>query len=235
MQFITVFSVAEIRKYYFYRMVARYFCEGVYFFLFESAFPQFSLYLFRIYICCFMQDFHSLLLNRRSHRKFSEEKLSPDEVRLILEAALLSPTSKNRHSWEFVVVEAGETLHKLSSCKPHGCRFIENAALAVAVLGNPLVSDTWIEDASIAALAMQLQAESLGIGSCWVQVRGRLFSETIASGEYLNELLDVPAPLDVLCILAFGKKAEDKKPAEEASLLWEKVHIEKYRFPETGN
>lgn len=179
-----------------------------------------------------MQDFHSLLLTRRSHRKFSEEKLSPDEVQLILEGALLSPTSKNKHAWEFVVIEEKETLSELAACKPHGAQFIKDGALAVVVLGNPLLSDVWIEDASIAAINMQLQAEDLGIGSCWVQIRGRQFSETLSSGEYLTELLKIPMPLEALCILVFGKKTEEKNMHDNTHLLWEKIHIGKYRLAE---
>ncbi len=177
-----------------------------------------------------MQDFNSLLINRRSYRKYTDEPLSGDEVQLILEAALLSPTSKNKHSWEFVVVEDKEMLAKLSNCKPHSAGFVADAALAVVVVGNPLEADPWIEDASIAAINMQLQAEELNIGSCWVQVRGREFSETVTSGEYINDVLDIPMPLEVLCIVSFGKKVKQRSPNITDNLLWEKMHIGKYRI-----
>jgi nitroreductase len=98
------------------------------------------------------------------------------------------------------------------------------------VLGNPLETDAWIEDASIAAINMQLQAEELGIGSCWVQVRNRDFSETITSGEYINGILDVPMPLEVLCVISFGKKEKPRSPNNGDQLLWEKVHLGKYTF-----
>lgn len=176
-----------------------------------------------------MQDFNTLLVNRRSYRKFTGEPLPGDAVQLILEAALLSPTSKNRHSWEFVVVEEREMLSKLSRCKPQSAAFIADAALAVVVLGNPLESDAWVEDASIAAINMQLQAEDLGIGSCWVQVRNRDFSETISSGAYINELLDIPMPLEVLCVIAFGNREKSRTPNNVDTLLWEKVHLGKYK------
>ncbi|MDR2816659.1 MAG: nitroreductase family protein, partial [Proteiniphilum sp.] len=123
-----------------------------------------------------MFDFHNLLIRRRSIRKFRAELLSPDEIRKIIEAGLLSPTSKNSHSWEFIAVEEKEVLAKLSVCKPGSASFIADSVLAVVVLGNPLISDAWVEDASIAAVNMQLQAEELGIGSCWAQVRNRNYS-----------------------------------------------------------
>lgn len=175
-----------------------------------------------------MNHFKNLLIRRRSIRKYKDELLSPEETQSILEAALLSPTSKNKHSWEFIVVENKEMLSKLSLCKPHGAAFIADAALAVVVVGNPLESDVWTEDASIAAINMQLQAEELGIGSCWVQVREREYTEGVSAGEYLNELLQVPMPLEALCIIAFGKKEKERTPNNPDELLWEKVHVECY-------
>ena len=146
---------------------------------------------------------------------------------------MLSPTSKNRHAWEFIAVEEKEMLSKLSKCKPKSAEFIADAALVVVILGNPLASDAWVEDASIAAINMQMQAEELGIGSCWVQVRNRSFSETVTAGEYINELLEVPMPLEVLCVIAFGKKEKERTSADIENLHWEKVHIGSYM--QTGN
>ncbi len=171
----------------------------------------------------------NLLIKRRSYRKFADELLTPEETQHVLEAALLSPTSKNKHSWEFIAVENKETLNKLAVCKPNSATFIADAALAVVVIGNPLLSDVWIEDASLAAINMQLQAEDLGLGSCWVQVRGRMYSDTISTSEYICDLLAVPNPLEVLCILVFGRKQKERTPNQTEELLWEKVHVEKYK------
>jgi len=113
-----------------------------------------------------MSDVSEILIRRRSIRKFADEKLSSEETELILRAALLSPTSKNSRSWEFVVIEDKEMLEKLSKCKPNSASFLTGAALAVVVLGNPILSDVWIEDASIASTSMLLQAEDLNIGAC---------------------------------------------------------------------
>ena len=175
-----------------------------------------------------MNDFQRLLIKRRSIRKYSEELLTSDETRKIIEAGLLSPTSKNRHSWEFVAVEEKEMLVRLSECKPQSGAFIADAALAIVVLGNPLESDAWVEDAAIAAMNMQLQAEELGIGSCWVQVRNRFYADNVTSGEYINGLLDIPMPLEVLCVITFGRKEQERTPADTENLRWEKVHIEKF-------
>lgn len=175
-----------------------------------------------------MGNFQQLQIKRRSVRKYTNEKLTPEETMMILEAGLLSPTSKNKHSWSFIAVEDKSMLKLLSVCKPQSAAFIADAALAIVVAGNPLLTEAYIEDASIAAINMQMQAEELGIGSCWVQVRERNYTETITSGQYINDILDIPMPLEVIAVIAFGKKEKERTPADIKNLKWENVHIGKY-------
>ena len=102
-------------------------------------------------------------------RKFTDEELTQEEVVTLMKAALMAPTSKRSNAWQFVVVDDKETLQKLSRCKEQASQFIADAALAVVVMADPMGSDVWIEDASIASIYLQLQAEDLGLGSCWVR------------------------------------------------------------------
>lgn len=176
-----------------------------------------------------MENFNSLLLNRRSIRKYTDEPISPADVRLILEAALTSPSSKSVRPWQFVVIEDREMLEKLGECKPQYATSIARAPLAVVVTADMTKSDAWIEDASIAAILMQLQAEDLGLGSCWVEVRGRFRPDDEPAEDYVRELLGIPEEFGVLCIVSFGHKAEERKPIDPEKLLWEKVHIGKWK------
>ena len=179
-----------------------------------------------------MKDFESLIKNRRSTRKFTQQLLSPEQVEKILKAGLMAPASKRKNPWQFVVVEDKEMLHKLAECKPHGAAFLEGCALAVVVLADVMISDVWIEDASIASIYMQLQAEDLGLGSCWCQVRNREREDESGAGEYIRQLLDIPYQLEVLSIIGFGHKAQERKPFDESRLQWEKVHIDRFTMPE---
>ena len=175
-----------------------------------------------------MESFSELIKKRRSTRKFTEEELTQDEVVLLLKAALMSPSSKRSNCWQLVVVDDREMLARLSRCKAHGAELLEGAPLAVVVLADPLASDVWIEDASIASLMIQLEAEDLGLGSCWVQVRERSTAEGVPADEVVRELLDIPLQMQVLSIIAVGHKAVERKPFDEDNLQWEKVHINKY-------
>lgn len=175
-----------------------------------------------------MEQFSKLIQTRRSMRKFTEEKLTENEKKMLLRAALISPTSKNTRGWEFIAVDDAEILRKLSVCREMGSGFLAEAAFAVVVLGDPTKSDAWIEDCSIAAITMQLQAEDLGLGSCWSHMRNRFSADGISTKETIQKLFGVPEPYEPLCIIGFGHKGMDRKPYEDDRMQWEKVHTNRF-------
>ena len=183
-----------------------------------------------------MESFSEFIKARRSMRKVTEEELTQEQVVTLMKAALMAPTSKRSNAWQFIVVDEKNKLKELSYCKEQASQFIADAALAVVVVADPLASDVWIEDASIASIYLQLQAEDmiqlqaedLGLGSCWVQVRERFTASGMPSGEYVHEVLDIPLQLQVLSVIAIGHKGMERKPFNEDNLQWEKIHINKY-------
>ena len=175
-----------------------------------------------------MTDFKELVKTRRSHRKFSSEEIAPEAVQLIMRAALMSPTSKSQRAWQFVVVDDKTDIEKLADAKNLGSQFMMGAPLAVVVLGDPMQNDCWVEDGSIAAISMQYQAEELGLGSCWVQMRGRGLDDGTPADEVIRGILDIPANYNVLCVVAFGHYIDERKPQNEDNLKWENVHASKW-------
>ncbi len=175
-----------------------------------------------------METLHDLLLRRHSIRRYTDSPVAADDVKEILEAALLAPSSKSARPWEFVVVDDRSDLEKLSGCKSFGTRPISTCALAVVVCADPERSDMFIEDMSIAAAYMQLQATALGLGACWIQVRNRFTSDGEDAENIVRETLGIPANFIVECIVTIGKPDEDRRPVDPAKLLWEKVHAEKW-------
>jgi nitroreductase len=75
---------------------------------------------------------------------------------------------------------------------------------------------------------IQLQAEDMGLGSCWIQVRERFTATGIPSGDFVHNVLDIPLQLQVLSIVAVGHKGMERKPFNEENLQWEKIHLGKY-------
>jgi nitroreductase len=176
-----------------------------------------------------MDNLLELLRNRRSTRKFNDTQISPELVEQLMQAALMSPASKSSNPWQFVLVDDKEMLKALSKSKKNGARLLENAALAVVVIADPAVSDVWVEDVSIATIFLQLEAEDLGLGSCWVQIRKRMNADGEDAEAVVRRLLEIPDNFRVESIVAIGVKEESKPPFDEASLRWEKVHIGSFK------
>ena len=121
-----------------------------------------------------------------------------------------------------------QQIEKISDAKNMGSQFLKDAPLAIVVLGDPQLNDCWIEDCSIAAISMQYQIEDLGLGSCWIQMRGRGLSDGTSATAVIRGILDLPEQYEVLCVLAVGNKVDDRKLQDESKLKWENVHINKY-------
>lgn len=165
-----------------------------------------------------------LLKTRRSIRKYKNKKIDRVDIDKILKCGLFSPTSRNSKPWEIYLTEDKEKISKLSKSKPGGVSFIKEAPLVIAIVANPLKTPVWIEDLSIMATIMQLEAHKLGIGSCWVQIRGREYNETIMSEDYVKEVLDITKEYKVLCLLSFGYANEEKTAYTDNDILKERIN-----------
>ncbi|MEW6076413.1 MAG: nitroreductase family protein [Thermodesulfobacteriota bacterium] len=150
------------------------------------------------------------LRKRRSIRAYHRDRpITPEHLDILKEALLRSPSSREIRPWSFVLVQDRGLLGKLSRAKPHGAGFLKDAALGIVVCGDSTQSDVWIEDCAIAAVIAHLAAASIGLGSCWVQIRQRHHDEHLTAEQYVQRLLSLPEHVRVLSIIAVGHAAED--------------------------
>jgi nitroreductase len=175
------------------------------------------------------------LYNRRSKRRFARKKVEPEKVETLVKSALLAPTSRNLFPWEFILVDDPALLENLSKAKPHGASFLADAPLGIVVAGDTGKSDTWIEDASIASILIQLAAEDLGLGSCWIQIRNRKTESGESSEGYIRKALKLPDNMGVVSVIAVGYPKETKPAYSDSDLHYGQVHSnqygEKYKRP----
>jgi len=165
-----------------------------------------------------------LLRTRRSVRKFTEQPIETEKLNLLKEAILRAPTSKNSNACEFIFIDEPELLQKLALCKPHGAAPLQTAKLAIAVLVDESKTVAWIEDSSIAAFVTHLTAHSLGLGSCWIQIRGREYSEEKTSEAYVCETLHIPEGFRVLSIISIGYAQRPHEGKPITGLAFGKIH-----------
>ncbi|MBU5484579.1 nitroreductase family protein [Clostridium sp. MSJ-11] len=169
-----------------------------------------------------------LLKSRRSIRKFKNMEVEKEKIEALVKGALLSPSSKNTMPWEFIVVTDKNTLGELALSKKAGSAFLKEAPLGIVVLGDPNISDVWVEDTSIATIIIQLVAESMGLGSCWIQIRERKHNEDMKAEEHVRKTLNIPENMRVESIVAIGYPDENKEPRSEESLKYDKVFFNSY-------
>jgi nitroreductase len=170
----------------------------------------------------------ALLRHRRSIRKFTSLPVENDKVQSLAEALLRAPTSRNLQPCQFIMVNQPDLLQQLSTAKPHGAALIKGAPLAVVIAADPSISDVWIEDASIAAITVQYAAETLGLKSCWIQLRQRSHNDQKNASDFVRGLVNLPVGFEVPMLIAIGYPAEDKKGHPEETLAPEKIHFNSY-------
>ena len=164
-----------------------------------------------------------ILRQRRSVRDYTAQKIEPEKLAILKEAVLRSPSSKNINPWAFIFVDKPELITGLKNCKPHGVKSLETAPLAVVVCADENLNDAWIEDCSIASILLQLTAQSLDLGSCWIQVRNRMQSDEVSAEKYIQDLLHIPQNFRVLNIVSAGYPEKQREGKAISELQFEKI------------
>lgn len=175
-----------------------------------------------------MNDLLEIMRTRRSVRKYNAQEISNEDTKKILSAALLAPSGHSKYPCEFIVIKNRETLEKMSHCRVGVAKMLEDAALAVVVIANKEKSDTIIEDCSVAMMNMELEATALGIGNCWIQVRGRDAENDSTSEDYLRGIINFPENFACQAILSLGYAEKMPRQRELDKLNFEKIHYEKF-------
>lgn len=167
------------------------------------------------------------LLARRSVRQFTDEPVSDEEIGKIVEAGMLAPTGKGIHPRHYITIQDPERIRSLIGCRKGGPAMLRTATAAIAVLGDTTKSDTCIEDSSVALENMHLAAASLGLGSCWLQVRLRPSEEEgVSTEEFLRKRLGFPEEMELEALLVLGHPAKEPAPHTLDELPKDRIHKE---------
>ena len=165
-----------------------------------------------------------LIRKRRSIRKFKDIPVEPEKVSILAESLLRSPSSRNINPWQFVLVDDHNLLQQLATAKEHGSDFLKGAPLGIVICADSTKSDVWVEDCSIAAILVQMTALSIGLGSCWIQIRKRFRKGGEYSEAYIQKLLGIPEHVNVECIIAVGYPDENRRGLAASMLQHGKIN-----------
>ena len=159
------------------------------------------------------------VLQRHSAREFTNERVAPEDVDVLMEALRCSPSAGNVQPWYFYVVVKQDVQSELAEAANRQY-FIETAAIVFVVCADPELSAATYgergrelycyQDTAAAVENLLIVAHMLGYGACWVGA----FDEKKA-----RRALDVPDHLRPVAIVPVGPADPitdfpDRRPAE---------------------
>ena len=146
------------------------------------------------------------ITSRRTIRKYAQKDVPREVLLKCVDAARLSPSGANRQPLKYVVVNDQELIKevfgtlKFAGYLPgyqEGELEMPRAYIVIAL--DKSISENFGHDAGIAAMSISMVAYDEGLGSCILGAVNR---------EKLKEMLNVPASLDIVLVVALGYPAE---------------------------
>ncbi|MDW7651588.1 MAG: nitroreductase family protein [Bacillota bacterium] len=174
-----------------------------------------------------MNETLAIIKRRRSLREFLTEQIKDADLAAVLEAGTYAPTAANQQPWHFTVIQNAKLLQEMSDdliehlqaagdprfahiAGAKNFHVFHRAPTAVLISGeeSALMPQA---DCAAAAQNMLLAAESLGLGSCWVNLSVHLFAGE-KSGLW-KQRLGVPDGYRPMYSIALGCKASEREAA----------------------
>ncbi|MCD8014732.1 MAG: nitroreductase family protein [Lachnospiraceae bacterium] len=167
------------------------------------------------------------VLKRRSIRRYTDQKITDEDLHTILRAGMSGPTCANTRDWSFLVVRDKAVLNQMADANGNPAWPLRGCDVGILILGDlerafPHAKDYWVIDGAIAGQNMILAAEGLGIGSVWLGTWPQMDRV-----ERQRQLFSLPETVTPHSIIAFGYPAEEKA-GEHPDYEESQVHFEKW-------
>ncbi len=146
------------------------------------------------------------VFHRTSIRKYTDRTIEAEKLEMLVRAAMAAPSAKNQQPWEFYIVTNKAKIEALSKTSPYAS-FVKDAAAAIVPCYRvdckvPLYAQV---DMSIATENILLEADSLGLGACWIGTAPQ--EERMTAVE---SVLGIPSSLRAFSIVSLGYPAEER-------------------------
>ena len=185
------------------------------------------------------------ILSRRSVRRYKDKPVDDEQIRTLLESARRAPSGDNSQPWSFIVVKSAEMRRRVTAAC-HNQKWMMQAPVHIVCVGDmearlkdlikkdETIRSTShlkvqensalhelklvIRDTAIAGDHLVLQAESMGLATCWVA----WFEQ-----KGLRPVLDIPADKYVIAVICVGYAVKNLKPRARKPLK-DMVHYERW-------
>ncbi len=169
-----------------------------------------------------METFEALI-NRRSIRKYTSEKIPHEKISEILKAAMYAPSAMNYQPWHFIVAEERADIDQIFKINPHA-EMMQQAAAAIIVCGDLKLEqniDYLVQDCSAATQNALLAVHALGMGAVWVSAYPN--KDTIKG---IREYYGIPENIVPVSIISIG--FPDEEAATEDRFNKSRIHYKKW-------
>ncbi|MDD3053108.1 MAG: nitroreductase family protein [Endomicrobiaceae bacterium] len=161
------------------------------------------------------------ILNRKSVRKYTAQKVEQDKIDTIIKAGMSAPSAMNKQPWEFIVISDKKKLEDIAKILPYALP-VKNASVAIIVCGNVDVSESyWVQDCSAVTENILLAAESLGLGAVWCGIYPQ--DERVKG---IQRLLIIPKNIIPLSVVPIGYPLGNEMPKQKYNPS--KIHNNKW-------
>lgn len=169
-------------------------------------------------------DLFEVINGRRSVRRYSDRKLSKEDLEKIIEAGIYAPSACDIQGWRFLVVDNPKLIKELVD--RGAASFIKGAPIGILVIYDNRTENIeyldHIQSAAASIENMLLAASSLGIGSCWVCHLPRK--------QELRELFEIPGHYDPIAYISLGYFNEKTKIRPRKKKVSELISYNKFDF-----
>jgi nitroreductase len=170
-----------------------------------------------------MADFFELLKTRRAVRNYQDKDVSLDLLMEIIQDACLAPSSGNRQTWRFIVINDRDTIERLSeesrtnlvadldsnptsydptsyvkryeaALRNPKFNVFYNAPSLVIICGDKHSHSLQV-DCALAASYLMLSAAARGLGTCWVDLGARIYDPKLLEEIGLADDQAIVAPV----------------------------------------
>jgi nitroreductase len=160
-----------------------------------------------------------LIARRRSIRRYVDKPVEREKILACLEAARLAPSADNVQPWRFLVIDDPEIKRKFSREVFSGIysptKFAAKAPVLILILARlDIIANRigkqvqgvnfYLIDIGIAGEHIVLQAEEMGLGTCWIA----WFNLRKA-----RKIMGIPKKYKIVSLLSMGYY--DRRPVKE--------------------
>ncbi len=153
-------------------------------------------------------EIYNAIMTRRSIRQFTDETVSDQLCKKLLQAAMQAPSAHNAQPWHFVVIDNQEIMKQIARFHQYAS-MLNHAPMAITVCGDLNIEKSIEYLALNCAAATQnilLAAHGLDLGAVWLGIYP--LAERMTE---LGKLLELPESIVPISLIAIGHPAEEKK------------------------